>query len=276
MERARLEGVELEFEIRGAGEPVVLMHAGICADWFEPLLEESALTGRYRVVSYHRVGYAGSSRAAGPVSIAQQAAHCSSLMRDLRIERAHIVGHSSSANMVLQLALDAPDMVHSLALLEPALVTIGSAPLVAKATELYRAGDKAGAIDAHLRGVAGPDYRAVLDRVLPGALDQAVTDADTFYGQELPGLRQWSFTRDDARRITQPVLAVLGGRSDEISPVFRQRHELLLSWLPNVESFVLPGATHLLHVEKPRGMAEGLVDFFARHPLPASPHSAGV
>lgn len=62
MDRATIEGIELEYEARGAGEPVVLVHAGIFADWFKPLLEEPALTGRYRAVSYHRIGYAGSSR----------------------------------------------------------------------------------------------------------------------------------------------------------------------------------------------------------------------
>jgi hypothetical protein len=35
--------VELEHEIRGTGEPVVLVHAGICAEWFKPLMEEPAL-----------------------------------------------------------------------------------------------------------------------------------------------------------------------------------------------------------------------------------------
>ena len=34
-----------------------------------------------------------------------------------------------------------------------------------------------------------------------------------------------------------------------------------------VEPFVLPAATHLLHVQNPRGMAEGLAAFLARHPL---------
>ena len=38
--------------------------------------------------------------------------------------------------------------------------------------------------------------------------------------------------------------------------------------VPNVEPFVLPGATHLLQVQNPRAMAEGLAAFFARHPLP--------
>ena len=274
IDRATLQGVELEYEVRGAGEPVVLIHPGHFAEWFAPVLDEPALTNYYRVLTYHRVGCAGSSPLAGPVSFAQQAAHCRSLMRHLGIERGHIVGHSSSGNIALQLALDAPDAVHSLALLEPALMSVPSAQtsraFLGNAVQLYRAGDKAGAIDTFLRGVCGPSYRAVLDQALPGAFDQHVADADTFFGQELPALQQWSFTREDARRIAQPVLAVIGAKSQELDPIWGERQELLLSWLPNVEPFVLADATHLLQVQNPRGMAEGLAAFFARHPLSAS------
>ena len=49
--------------------------------------------------------------------------------------------------------------------------------------------------------------------------------------------------------------------------VWPQRQALLLEWLPNVEGFTLPGATHLLHVQNPRGMADRLVIFFAHHGL---------
>jgi pimeloyl-ACP methyl ester carboxylesterase len=61
MDRAALEGIEFEYEVRGAGQPVVLIHPGHFADWFTPLLAEPALTEHYRVLSYHRVGCAGSS-----------------------------------------------------------------------------------------------------------------------------------------------------------------------------------------------------------------------
>lgn len=271
MDRARLDDTELEYEVHGSGEPVVLIHPGIYADWLTPLLGEPILTTRYSLVHYHRAGCAGSSRVAGPVSLAQHAAHCRALMRLLGIERAHVVGHSSSGNVALQLALDAPDAVHSLAIFEPALYSVPSVhtsrAFVGAAVQLYRTGDTPSAIDTFLRGVCGPGYRAVLDRVLPGAFDQHVADADTFFEQEFPALQQWSFRREDARRIVQPVLAVVGARSLEFDPIWSERHQLLLEWLPNAEPFVLPGATHLLQIENPRGMAEGLAAFFARHPL---------
>jgi pimeloyl-ACP methyl ester carboxylesterase len=257
--------------VRGSGEPVVLIHPGHFADWFMPLLAEPTLTDRFRVLAYHRAGCAGSSRVAGALSFAQQAAHCRSLMRELGIARAHIVGHSSSANIALQLALDAPEAVHSLALLEPALMGVPSAQssraFVTVAVQLYRAGDKAAAVDTFLRGTCGPGYRAVLDQALPGAFEQHVADADSFFTQELPALREWPFTEEDARRIAQPALAVIGEKSQALDPIWVERHDLLLSWLSNVEPFVLPGATHLLQVQNPRGMSEALGSFFLRHPL---------
>jgi pimeloyl-ACP methyl ester carboxylesterase len=273
MERAPIDGIELEYEIRGTGEPVVLMHAGICADFFRPLIDQDALTSRHTVLRYHRIGYAGSGRLPGSVSLAQQAGHCHALMNHLGIERAHVVGHSSTASVALQLALDAPGAVHTLAVLDPARPAEQTAlhaemvrTIVEPALERYRGGDKPGAVDTWMRGVCGRDYRAALENALPGAFEQAVADADTFFEQELPAVLAWSFGREDAARIAQPTLAVLGETSN---PVFRERRELLLDWLPDIETFELPGATHLLQVEQPEAMAAALVAFFARHPLEA-------
>ena len=271
LQRVDLDGVELEYEVTGVagGEPVLLIHAGVFADWFLPLLSEPALAERYQLIHYHRIGYAGSARPAGPVSIADQAAHARKLLEHLGISRAHVVGHSSSANIGLQLALEQPDMVASLTLLEPARPDGPSAggwraTGVGPAIELFRAGDRAGAVDGFMRSVTAPDYRDVVERVLPGALAQAEADADTFFSVELPSLATWSFTSEDAGRINQPVLSVLGANSNS---VFAERHEILLAWLPAAESFVLPNANHLLHVQNPADFTVALTDFLARHPL---------
>jgi pimeloyl-ACP methyl ester carboxylesterase len=266
MLRAQLGDVELEYEVRGTGQPVVLIHAGVLADWFTGLMDEPALAG-FQLIRYHRVGYAGSTKVDGPVSLTDQAAHCRSLLRHLGIDRAHLVGHSSSANIALEVALDYPDAVRTVALLEIALLAVPSGPYAGEAMQRYRAGDADGALDVWMRGVCGPDYRPALDRALPGAFDRAVADADTFFGQELPAVRAWSFGPDEAKRITAPALLVLGGRSNEITPVFDERNELLRSWLSTVESFTLPDATHLLHVQNPTGLAEELARFVTRHPV---------
>ena len=272
MDRVRTDGAELEYEVSGTGEPVVFIHGAFIADTFRPLLAEPSLAGRYRLILYHRRGYAGSSRASGPVSVAQQAADCRALLRHLGVERAHVVGHSYGGAVALQLALDAPDVVHSLALLEPALMVGASAQgyreSLARGVERYREAGAAVVVDEFLQA-RWPGYRAALDRALPGAFAQAVADAGTSFERELPGLLGWRFGEAEARRISQPALSVLGGESDALWPRFGETHRLLLAWLPHAEGFVLPGTTHFLQLEDPRGMAEALAAFWARHPLPA-------
>jgi pimeloyl-ACP methyl ester carboxylesterase len=274
MKRADLDGLELEYELRGAGEPVVLIHWGLCAAWAEPLMDEPALARRYRLLNYHRAGFAGSDRVEGPLGIADHASHCALLMRRLGIDRAHVVGHSSSAVIALQLAIDAPDVVHTLALMEPARPvppTEGQArfvrEFVAPAIECYRAGDRAAAVDTFATGVFGPDYRGPLERGLPGTLEQAVADADAFFAQELPALQQWSFSQEDASRVSQPVLAIL---AENTSPTFPERVRLLASWLPNAELLIVRDSTHLLHLDNPGRVAECLAAFWGRHPMPSS------
>ena len=268
MERASLDGLELEYELKGSGEPVVLIHWGLCAKWAEPLMGEPALADRYALLRYHRAGFAGSDRVDGPLSMATHAEHCRHLMQLLGIEQAHVAGHSSSALIALQLALDFPEAVRSLVLMEPARPIPPTdeqarfiSEFVAPALGRYAAGDRAGAVDTFAQGVFGPAYHEALEQGLPGAVEHAIADADAFFAQELPALQQWTFSSAEAGRIAQPVLAVLG---ENTVPTFPPRMELLVSWLPRCESFELPGASHLLHLQNAQGLAEAMASFFAR------------
>jgi pimeloyl-ACP methyl ester carboxylesterase len=208
-----------------------------------------------------------------PFSIAQQAADCRALLRGLGIERAHVVGHSSGGVIALQLALDAPEVVHSLVLLEPALMDVPSGPVImealAPAVRRYEAGEKAEAVDGFLRVAIGPAYRSVLDARLPGAYAQAVADADAHFAGQAPAAGAWRLTREEAQRIDQPVLAVLGGESAADWAGWPEVQARLQEWLPQAEPVVLPGANHALPWQDPHGVAEALAAFFARHPLPA-------
>src|SRR5262245_16641757 len=264
MRTASLTDIELEYETRGSGEHVVLIHHGAGADWFSPLLDEPILAERFCLVHYHRQGYAGSSPLTGELTFAREAETFRALMKHLGIRHAHVVGHSASGCIAMQFALSASETVHSLVLLEPALMAVPSPPEVPRALEQYRSGDTVTAVETFLRGTCGPNASLILEDAIPGAGQQAVADADTFFGHELPALRQWTFGPDEARRISQPVLAVVGEKSDSR---FHQRQELLLEWLPKVEPFMLFNAGHLLHLENPRGLALCMATFLARHPI---------
>ena len=102
MERADINGIELDFKLMGSEEPVVLIHGAIIADANYPLMMHSELTKRYQIINYHRQGYAGSSKHANHVSISDQINDCLKLMHHLGIDRGHIVGHSIGGTIALQ------------------------------------------------------------------------------------------------------------------------------------------------------------------------------
>jgi pimeloyl-ACP methyl ester carboxylesterase len=181
---------------------------------------------------------------------------------------AHIVGHSYGALVALQLAVDAPRRVGSVALLEPAARGISSSAAVAAALqpviEAYRAGDTAAAIDGFLRHVCGADYRDPLERAIPGAFAEALAEADLFFQAEMPAVSQFAFGPDDASRLTQPVLNVVG--ADSVAR-FVEGSALVQTWFPHAERLTVPAAGHLLMVQNPAALAQGLTDYLGRHPL---------
>lgn len=270
MKYADIDGVTLEYDVSGDGEPVLCLHGALIADAFRPQCTEPSLAGRYRLILYNRRGYGGSSHPGAPTAVADHVADCRALLSYLGIDRAHVAGHSYGGSIALQLALDFPEIVHSLALLEPALFgeVTGQAyrDALAQGELRFREADADVVIDEFLRA-RNPAYRQLLNQEMPGSFAQTVTDAGTWFVLESPGIRTWTFGEQELRQIEQPILSLLGGASQELSPRFGEVHQMLLSQARHAEGHILPGATHLMQVEDPSAVAEAMSSFFARHPL---------
>jgi 3-oxoadipate enol-lactonase len=257
----------LEYEVAGAGEPVLLIHGSHVADSFLPLVDRSELVGRFRLIHYHRRGFAGSARHTGAFSIEDQARDALRPVAALGIERLHVVGHSYGAVTALQLALQEPERVHSVVLLEPPLAVAGDSEagaMFAPLFELYRSGNARGAVDAFMSSMGGTGWQTDLEQSLPGAPEQAFRDAATFFEVEVPALQAWRFGPEQGGRIAQPVLHVLGSAS---GPIFAASREKLLACVPRAEDVVLPGLDHLLQLRAPELLARTIADFLAHHPL---------
>ena len=268
MQRARVNGVELEYDVTGQGEAVLLI-SPVMADGFLPLLSEPSLAHGYRLITYHKRGWMGSTHTPPPVSIADHAADAAALLAHLGVGRAHIVGHSSGAAVAAQLALQQPEIVHTVALLELSLLSVpGAAGFMQKAGpafEAYAAGHHEKAVAVFMSAVSGLEWnacRTLLESRVPGSVSAAVRDADTFFGTELPALGAWTFGAAEARSISQPVLSVLGSDTE---PLWVEIATVLRSWLPRVEDCTIKGAGHLLQIQRPEAVAQGLGDFFGRH-----------
>ncbi|MGY1831905.1 alpha/beta fold hydrolase [Geodermatophilus sp. SYSU D01180] len=266
--RVDVGGAELETEVRGAGEPLLLVPTALTADELRPLAGHPALRDRYRVVSYRRRGYGHSSPVRGPGSIERDADDVRRLLAALGIGRAHVVGVSYSAAVALRLAADAPALVATLTLVEAPPVSPPHAAEFRAANaalwEDFRARGPAAALDSFLRRVVGPDWRRAVERDLPGAVAQMERDCATFFETDVPALASWDPRPQEARRIRQPALYVAGGDS---GPWFAVARDAVLGWLPQAEDVVLPGAGHDLAITHAAALGTVLADFLGRHPV---------
>ena len=113
--------------------------------------------------------------------------------------------------------------------------------------------------------VMGPGYRELFEKYLPpGAFELAVKDSATTFSVDLGAMEQWNFSAEEAARIRQPVLSVIGAES---ATVFQEIHSLVREWMPQAEELVIPGATHALQFMNPGAVADGLAAFLGRHAL---------
>ena len=268
MKRATVNGVELEYEVTGSGEPVLLI-SPVLADGFLPLVAEPSLSAAYQLIRYHKRGWMGSTHTEGAVSVSDHAADAAALLDHLDIARTHVAGHSSGAAVAAQLALDEPARVATLTLLELSLFSVPSGPAFLEAAtpvfEAYGRGEHEEALAMFLSAVSGLDWttaqRLLCDRI-PGSVEQAVKDVDTFFGVELPALGVWTFGPEHAAAIECPVLSVLGS---DTQPLWVEIAAVLRRSMPDVEERTIAGVGHLLHIQQPEPVARAMAEFLDRH-----------
>lgn len=273
MRRTVVGDASIAVEFRGAGQPVLLIHGTVLADGLLPLVEPLTARREHLLIRYHRRGYGGSSPITMPWSVEQHAKDAALLIAQLGIRKAHLVGHSAGAAVAMELALDFPERVGSLVLIEPWLSGSGAAFILlekelSRIKSVYQGGDTAAALDSYLELFCGPDYRRLLDSALPANWhDIALRDAHTIFEHEMDALCLWHLNRSVAERLTKPMLLVRGGRT---SPYCAEPHHELVQWFPDAETAVVSGSGHMLPAEQPEMLARLISKFLERNPMSIS------
>lgn len=115
MQTLRLDGIHVE--VRGEGEPVLLIH-GNAGDlhYFDRTVPELAQS--FRVVAMDCRGQGRSARGTGPLTIQRMADDAAAVIRAVQAgdEPFHVVGFSDGANVAMSLAARHPRLVRSLVL----------------------------------------------------------------------------------------------------------------------------------------------------------------
>ena len=268
-QRVALDDVEIEFVEHGHGDAIFLVHAGVFSDWFR-FVGESAELDSFRVIRIRRAGY-GHVKPMRHLTLRDHARHAAALAERLGIKSIHWVGHSSSCQIILALALERPELVRSLALLEPAAgggfevpagAELGPA-FLGPALAAFKAGDLSTAFDSFMRGVCGEGYREIIEaRLGKSGFENAIRESDFFFRDEISAVLESTFGPAEAAQIRQPVLCVEGGaQPPHLALMSRQVSERTVQLLPQTQVVIIPRVNHAMPLQEPEAVARVVASF---------------
>lgn len=266
MPKAQANGFTLEYELRGSGDPLVLINGYRRSRqaWGEPFVE--ALAARFQCLLFDNRGTGGSDKPEEGYSIEGFADDAAGLMEALDIERAHVFGVSMGGMIAQRFAIRHADRVRGLGLgcthcggkrairsdeTSWGLLQLKPGPGMT-AREVAR---KQEPVYFHPTYIANrrETIEAFYDRMEPytppayamKAHFQAIEAFDG-YG-DLPG-------------IAAPTL-VMTGDSDRLIPP--ENSATLAERIPGARLVTVPEANHLFWLEKPTEAAQAVADFMA-------------
>jgi pimeloyl-ACP methyl ester carboxylesterase len=114
---ARLNGIDMHYEDRGSGEPLLLLHGfGMCGpgDWGHVADE---LSKSYRVIMPDLRGHGWSTNPAGAFTMRQSASDVNALLEHLNLSGVRAMGISAGGMTLLHLAIQHPERVGAMVLI---------------------------------------------------------------------------------------------------------------------------------------------------------------
>lgn len=218
---AAVNGLQMYYEVRGAGRPLVLLHGAFGWATVYP-----ALAKNRQVIAVELQGHAHTADVDRPLSFEQMADDMAALLKHLKIEQADFFGYSMGGNVALAIAIRHPKLVGKVAV---------NGSNSGKIEDVYEKAtfEQFKNMPAEF---APPMLKGPYDKVAPNPKHWPVlVDKVKKMGLEFKG-----FAREDMKSIKAPVLITLGDRD-----VVRTEHAVeMFRLIPNAQLAVIPGGDH--------------------------------
>lgn len=257
-----LDTVDLTYREAGDGPPLVLLHGlgGSGLDW---VLQLPAFVPKFRTITVDLRGHGQSPKPKGPYRIAQFAADVALLLMRLDARPAHIVALSLGGAVAQQVAVDYPELVRSLVLVNTASNFV-SADWRQRMLGLKRFAG------VYLQGM---DKVAVdvADRLFPlleqtplrtEAVERIASNDPQAYRASL-----WAIARFNTtfllELITCPTLIVAGEQDATVSLVAKQ---ILAHGIPNSRLVIIPNSGHATPIDQPEAFNGTVLEFLSTIP----------
>ena len=255
-----VNGINVSYQIYGEGQPLLFIHGlGSCGkDWEQQI---STFSEKYQVIVYDVRGSGESDKPSGPYSIQLFARDCAELLQVLGMDQVNVVGISMGAMIALQIAIDYPQLVKSLV-----VVNTGAELMVRNFKDLYLLWQRI----LIIRILGMRRLGKVLSKRLFPKPEQA-TLRELFvercsqnepyaYRETLKSLVGWSVV-DGLDQIVCPTLIVAA--EHDYTPL--NEKEVFLAKIPEVHLEVMEDSHHAAPMEKPEEFNRLLDKFLSVH-----------
>ncbi|MCC7446975.1 MAG: alpha/beta hydrolase [Anaerolineae bacterium] len=258
---ADVNGARLYYEAAGAGEPLMLIHAGIADHrmWDD---QWPVFTDQYRTIRYDVRGFGQSVMPAG---VYDQTDDLYALLRLLHVEQTHVLAVSMGVGIALDFTLAHPAMVKSLIAVAPGASGGQPSETVrqqwAEIEALAQQGDIPGAVELELRmWVDGP--RRTPDQV-DGTVRARVRDMNLVNFQNSLSEQGIPLTpeRPAMARLAEiavPTLVIVGDA--DVADILRNA-DSLAARIAGASKVVMPGVAHVPNMERPQDFNRIVLEF---------------
>ncbi|MFN8380601.1 MAG: alpha/beta fold hydrolase [Anaerolineales bacterium] len=267
MPRAQSNGIELYYEIHGAGQPLVLISGLGYSLWqwhkMVPFLAE-----HFQVITFDNRGVGQSDKPAGPYTAQMLAADTAGLLDSLRIEKAVIAGHSMGGFVAQAMALDFPQKVEKLILCSTNFGGSHHIPVTPEAMKVLT-DVTSDALTRFKNGLAvstAPDWSEKNPEMIEewvkwrvaNPIDPAPYQAQLAIGLGL--LTEAAAFENKLSRLNVPTLILFGAHDKVVPP---ENASLLAQKISGSKVVILPNAGHFFPIEVAEAASRTITDFAA-------------
>lgn len=263
----RCENVDLEVQIAGTGDPILIIHGFTgCASAMEPLTD---LLDGYRIVP-DLVGHGQSESPASldPYYLENISSQLSSLLSQLNASPASIVGYSLGGRIALTFALSHPKMVKSLVLIGASSGISNPKDRQHRLKQDYELGasiSQRGVRDFVNTWVTQPMWESLHQSLTAqqwqDSIDQRVSNHPLGLANSLRASGTGTMTPlHDVLKFLAPPTMLLVGEKDQ---KFLNIAQNLATQIPDASIRVIKNSGHATHLEQPNVTAEAIMEHFS-------------
>ncbi|HLF88560.1 MAG TPA: alpha/beta hydrolase [Anaerolineales bacterium] len=260
MTTQKIGDIDMYFEITGEGEPILFLHGlgSSVRDWESQI---GYFSRHYQVIVVDVRGHGKTDKPPGPYSIPLFARDVSALLKALETGPAHVVGISMGGMVGFQLAVDAPEIVKSLAVVNsgPEMVVrtfkerlqVWQRFLIVRLVGMRKMGEV-------LSGRLFP--KPEQERLRTTFIERWAENDPRAYRDSLRAIVGWSVSAH-LEKIACPVLVIAADQ--DYTPV--EAKASYLKRLKQGEMVVIDDSRHATPVERPDEFNEVLMGFLKKH-----------